>query len=562
MKYFVSFAITFFALVSWGRMTDGKATVKAEGKKLVLTVASGFHFNKDAPAALTVAGKDMAPTKKEEQEFNFDVSKVEGQTFTVGYYICDDKKTVCEEHKENYSLQKGQLKAMAVAGVAPAVAAEKAKPEASAKVHTNSHGFIENNLQAALAKATKENKLVLVDYGAPWCPACVRLETEVFGTKLFKNATKDVVKLALNADMASNKAFGEQYKIKALPTLLILKGTGEEIYRSLDFKPAATLAKELAAEFKKKDTSLADLEKKAKAGDHKAMEAMAERSLNMLDFATATKWYEKLQDKGPVAAYAEINFWTEKNEEDSKANREGYIQVLKKWIAQDPQSYNAISARNDLADRYKEEKNGLPADVKKELEKNLEILPALASSKEKTHQLFMDWKVSDYTPYEQEEILAQWLSTSKTLKKETEEKQIVAKLQDLLKKKNLDVKRPGEILMGLGYFRKAQMTAEEEAWLTKLVKTYPDTYVYHMKMARFYSREKQFAKALPEALKAVELGDDLRFHNLKSLAEIQKELNQKEEAKKSIEQALALPEAKQEKYKSIAKSLEDLKKSL
>ncbi|WP_413944086.1 thioredoxin family protein [Bdellovibrio sp. HCB-162] len=551
----------FLSLGAYARLSDGKATLQVEKTKLVGHVAAGFHFNKEAPASLMVAGQESTPVKKEEKELIFDLSKAEGKSFQVSFYVCDDKKTVCEEHKYDYMLKSGKLLAGAGSAVASAsVQASQEKSVKSDKVHMNSHGFIENNIEAALKKADKEKKLVLVDYGAPWCPACVRLETEVFGTKEFKGATKKLVKVALNSDLAANKAFGDKYQIKALPTLLILNAQGEELYRSLDFKPAKSLSQELTVALKK-TTSLVELEKQAEAGDRTAQMKMAENAFNKLDMAAAVKWYEKLQDKSAFYAYAEMGLWAEKNEKDKK-DRDGYIQVLKKWIAQDPNSYTAASARNDLAALYAEDKKGLPEDVKAELNKNMELLPAIAGSAQKSHEFFTAWSVSDLKPFEQEEVMSVWLSSAKSLKKDDIAKQIVTQLKDLLTKKDLSAKRPGEIMTGQSYFRTAGMKAEEEAWLVKLVEAYPDTYVYHMRLARFYSRNKEHAKALPEAVKAVELGPEWRLQNLQLLAQTQKELNQKEEAKKSIERALALPEAKLERYKKIAQSLEELKKTL
>nr|WP_295901744.1 thioredoxin fold domain-containing protein [uncultured Bdellovibrio sp.] len=551
----------FLSLGAYARLSDGKATLQVEKTKLVGHVAAGFHFNKEAPASLMVAGQESTPVKKEEKELIFDLGKAEGKSFQVSFYVCDDKKTVCEEHKYDYMLKSGKLLAGAGSAVASAsVQASQEKSVKSDKVHMNSHGFIENNIEAALKKADKEKKLVLVDYGAPWCPACVRLETEVFGTKEFKGATKKLVKVALNSDLAVNKAFGDKYQIKALPTLLILNAQGEELYRSLDFKPAKSLSQELTAALKK-TTSLVELEKQAEAGDRTAQMKMAENAFNKLDMAAAVKWYEKLQDKSAFYAYAEMGLWAEKNEKDKK-DRDGYIQVLKKWIAQDPNSYTAASARNDLAALYAEDKKGLPEDVKAELNKNMELLPAIAGSAQKSHEFFTAWSVSDLKPFEQEEVMSVWISSAKALKKDDIAKQIVTQLKDLLTKKDLSAKRPGEIMTGQSYFRTAGMKAEEEAWLVKLVEAYPDTYVYHMRLARFYSRNKEHAKALPEAVKAVELGPEWRLQNLQLLAQTQKELNQKEEAKKSIERALALPEAKLERYKKIAQSLEELKKTL
>ncbi|WII73499.1 thioredoxin family protein [Bdellovibrio sp. 22V] len=559
MKIVVSLALFFASVSALARLSDGKVNLNIQKKILVASVAPGFHFNKEAPAHLTVMDKESAPLKKEEKEMSFDLNGIGGKTFSVSFYVCDDKKTVCEEHKYDHVLKNGKLVAAKTEAAATKASLTPSTQNKSVKEHLNAHGFIENDLAAALAKAKKENKLVFVDYGAPWCPACVRYETETFNTKTFKNAAKSLVKLALNADLAQNKDFGDKYKIKALPTILILNAQGEELYRMLDFKPADLLVKELKQALLQK-TAMADLQKKAEQGDKSAISLLAEHASNSLQYEEAVKWYAKRGEASEEYANAEIMLWAQKFEEDPK-NKEKYIATLQKWIAQYPNSYTAISARNDWAEIYKDEKS-FPESVKNELAKNIQILSEVAVSNEKSVALFKDWGVSSYAPFEQVDLLSQWFSSAKYLKKDTEAKEIQGKLQALLKKHPFTVQRPGEIMTAAAYFRKAELTKEEGDWLLKLVEKYPDTYVYHARLASYYKRQKDYAKALPEAEKAVELGADLRFFYLKTLAEIQKELNQKEAARKSIEQALALPEAKNEKYKSVAQALEEMKKSL
>src|SRR6476620_6242570 len=88
-------------------------------------------------------------------------------------YICDDAITFCEPR---FIELKG--------GASPIP--PNSQPKASGALRRNSHGFIENNLDAALALARKEKKLVLADFSARWCPGCVRLETETFNTARFR----------------------------------------------------------------------------------------------------------------------------------------------------------------------------------------------------------------------------------------------------------------------------------------------------------------------------------------------------------------------------------------
>jgi thiol-disulfide isomerase/thioredoxin len=58
----------------------------------------------------------------------------------------------------------------------------------------NKHGFIEQNFQKAIDLAKSKGKLLLVDFGARWCPGCVRLETEIFDQKFLNRRLKNLSK--------------------------------------------------------------------------------------------------------------------------------------------------------------------------------------------------------------------------------------------------------------------------------------------------------------------------------------------------------------------------------
>ncbi|MFS4460556.1 thioredoxin fold domain-containing protein [Bdellovibrio sp. HCB2-146] len=569
MKFTLAFAITLLASFAQARLSDGKVHFKLEKTKVVGTVDKGFHFNKEAPASALVNGKEIEPSIKEEKSLSFEVGNA--NFVNLNLYVCDDKKTVCEEHSYGYAIQNGKLetsggKAKADPGIAlknskPAEE-KKASPKMgllSAEVKMNSHGFIENEFAIAMMQAEQKNQLVLVDYGAPWCPACVRLETEVFGTKEFQKLTKNVVKLYLNADKVANKEFGAKYKIKALPTLIVLNAKGEEIYRHLDFATTDVLVKELGPQFKKATVDWAKLEESATKGDKKAQKQLAARAMNMLDYENAVKWFEMLGEKSSDYAYSETSLWSEKYSKDSVANLQGYVQVLNKWITALPESYVSLVSRNDLAGTYDDKQ--IPDTVKAELQKNVELAQALLVTEKKSKKMWKEFGMS-VAPYEREEILSNMITSLKKLDKKDDVEKAKAELRGLLEKKDLSINRPGEVLAGLSYFRQVDMKDKEEQWLLDLDKANPGTYSYPMKLARFYMREKKFDQALPYAQLAVERGDGLRLSNLKVLAEVQKELKQKDAAKKSIEQALALPEAKLERYQTTTKALEDLKKSL
>jgi protein disulfide-isomerase len=100
------------------------------------------------------------------------------------------------------------------------------------------------NLDASIARAKAENKLVLLDFtGSDWCPPCKALQKEVLSQPEFKayaesNLIYHVVdfpqKFQLPPDVtATNKLLAEKFSVEGFPTLIALDGQGNQILRQL-----------------------------------------------------------------------------------------------------------------------------------------------------------------------------------------------------------------------------------------------------------------------------------------------------------------------------------------
>ena len=95
---------------------------------------------------------------------------------------------------------------------------------------------------AALAKAKKEQRPLLVDFHTSWCAFCVKLEQESFGAAdVAKLARDNFVCARLDADV--QKAATLRYRPTGFPTVVFATPTGEEIWRFEGFKDAAQLRK-------------------------------------------------------------------------------------------------------------------------------------------------------------------------------------------------------------------------------------------------------------------------------------------------------------------------------
>lgn len=565
----ITFGLLVFSLNSFARLSDGKAHLVLKGTQIIGSVDQGFHFNKDAPAALQIGSESIELIKKDPKEFIFDASKVKAQSFALNFYVCDDKNTVCESHEYTYVIKGGKL--VATVDLKEKVAAAVPTVVKTVPLKKNKHGFYQDNLQDSLKLAQAGNKLVLVDFGAPWCPSCIRLETEVFGEKVFSNATDQLIKVSINVDRAANKELSKKYDIKVIPTLIVMNAQGEELARLMDYKPALVLSKDLQDIQKKQLASVEDLKKKAEAGDESARRALGQRAFYSVNFEEAAKWLAPLNEQSLMVANSEVNFSQEKYEEEKEKNKDFYQKTLQKWLAVYPESIEALNWRTEVLKLLKGEgadvpTEKIPADkiavMKPLADKNITTIQTLLNSEKARSDAFTKTLSGDYTGFEKMELLAQLATTYELMGDKTKAEEVKASLGQEVSALALNVKKPGQILVALGYMRQAGQKTAMVSWLEKLIKANPKLDVYYTKLARFYVREKSFEKALPYAQQAAAIPSDLNLYNLKTLAEVHKDLKQIKEANDVVAKALVLPEAKLEQNKKIVAGLEELKKLL
>lgn len=102
------------------------------------------------------------------------------------------------------------------------------------------------DFEAELSRARAENKLLFLDFtGSDWCPPCMMLEKEVFSQPEFKQyAQANLVfvvvdfprRTRLPADIqAANDRLAEKFNVEAFPTLVVVDGSGNEVWRHVGF---------------------------------------------------------------------------------------------------------------------------------------------------------------------------------------------------------------------------------------------------------------------------------------------------------------------------------------
>lgn len=106
--------------------------------------------------------------------------------------------------------------------------------------------WFHGTLEQALAQAKAENKLVLMDVGAYWCPPCHQLDEEVFVVPAVgQRLAEGYVALHVDAEKGEGPELVERYRVQAYPTVLVLEATGIEKGRVVDFLPAEALLEAL-----------------------------------------------------------------------------------------------------------------------------------------------------------------------------------------------------------------------------------------------------------------------------------------------------------------------------
>lgn len=114
-------------------------------------------------------------------------------------------------------------------GGAPAVAKEE---------HA---GWLEQDLEGALARAKAEKKLVLVDIYADWCAQCKELDEKTWPDAGVKQwIAQNAVAIRIDTD-AKRKDLAAKLQIRSYPTVILLDAEGRELRRLLGFEKPATM---------------------------------------------------------------------------------------------------------------------------------------------------------------------------------------------------------------------------------------------------------------------------------------------------------------------------------
>lgn len=557
-----TFLFVFISLIGFvvsARITDNQITFKNEAGLLKLEPKKGFHLNAEAPANATFDALEALykPIQKTEKFFTFKIVE-NTKKAKISFYVCDDKKTVCEQHQQEITL--ANLKAGAVIGAVKSSEVVKVADDAA-----KAGMFVTDTVKdpSVLAKeellVSKNGKPTLLVFSAPWCPACIRMQTETYPTAPVSAQLKNVNFVKLNSDLPENYELSEKFHIKAIPTLILLNPEGEEVYRWLDYQAAKAFAKSLEQEVKKLGSSKESLEKKAALGDAEAISLVGRLHYNALDCAQAVKWLSlsKSTEDQKFKLAAEVSCAQEQSDKDEKAMTE-YLGALEKAIVLTSSTVDQTRWMVDWIEKKKELKQ-FSNDIKA---KSASLLVELENKTKNPKQLAKDFQQSTYgeaSGFELAEVHLMRSRLFEALEDKQQKENSDQKIISFIKGKKLNVSKPGEILIAVAYLREAGEKKQVDDFYNQLIAKNSKTYVYYEKYARYMLKEKQLEKALKNSDLAITFAEGNQPQLFLLKARILKEMNQKEKAIETIQTATQLKEIQHVRFKKTLAQLNKLK---
>src|SRR5450432_1761037 len=88
-------------------------------------------------------------------------------------------------------------------------------------------------IDAALARAQREHRPVLIDFSAVWCYSCYYMATHVLNGTEWNTLESRVVVVESDADSPDGSHWMEKLAVKALPAYVALNADGSELGRIL-----------------------------------------------------------------------------------------------------------------------------------------------------------------------------------------------------------------------------------------------------------------------------------------------------------------------------------------
>jgi thioredoxin-related protein len=515
-----------------------------------------FHFNLQAPNRLSNLSplQIIASQKASSKELVF-ILPQKGE-FKAELYTCDAAQTFCRKETAYFSPTSiGGIQFVAKSGLENGKAVDDEIID----------GFLQNNLPLAMSKAGKLKQNILLDFAAIWCPACLKLENDVFKSPEFKKLTDGkLVKVRVDLDWAGSGELRERYHILDVPTLVLLNSEGEELGRIHEYRPKQFYLKELEEIISQNKISLKDLALKADQGDSKAADQVGLMAYDSLDYPKAIHYWKSTERYADRLIIAQINQLD--SERDTSADKtadttKNLIGKLKEAIERCPESVDRLEWSLKLAQLYGDEKKtdalkqvaqAALSQAQRFLQKSPKPLFSLDSSRD-------DVEVLPGDLYAYQARAQGFLGLDAEAKKSWQ--RAIAKTKEGIR----SPKDKGRRLLLVRYLKEAGLDEQIDPILADLQKLYPLEYTfYYKRAARLYKRQGK-PRNLPEAesLGRLALSYSYGANFLSSavlLAKILKDEGKASEARDVAQQAISGAKGFSKLPPDLNKELQDIQR--
>ena len=123
---------------------------------------------------------------------------------------------------------------------------EKSRPQTKTKVKIG----VDPVFDDAIARAKKDQKLIVIDFTAKWCVPCKKMSKVTFPDPKVAPLLKRCIFLVIDTD--EHPALAERFGIVGLPDIRFLTPDGKEIKRLLNFQTPEAFSRVLSLILEKK----------------------------------------------------------------------------------------------------------------------------------------------------------------------------------------------------------------------------------------------------------------------------------------------------------------------
>jgi thioredoxin-like negative regulator of GroEL len=541
---FLCYLAPCFSLGSGPTRSQQALSHKVSGGTFRATLKNGYHFNEKAPNGLQVGQNFYKPTEFSSRSMKIEKWPRNGKPAAAHLYVCDDAVTFCDRHVIPL---KFEIQADSVENSSPSP--NSSSNAASRKIKTASlaitHGFIQNNFDEAVRKAKKEGKLLLVDFGARWCPACLRLESEIFKNSDFQKLTKKFVKVKIDVDLLEHHGLEQKYAIKGIPSVLILNSKAQEIARFYDYQPLEFI-KEFVEDIRAQSTPLEDLSPDLDrrllirryyfSGHHDKVVTLSES----LPVRPKEYWFSKI-------ALAE----EQTKSEPSKVKE--LIGLLKEAIAQEPESSRSLVWRLSLVQELKSDQ-----EKKKVAEEAFEATKKLLADPKTFPKATNSDFLGEYTGLEGFYIAMMNAEVAEVAQSRQKESWNWVIEQGRLYQ--VGSEKPGASLRLLSALIRSEKMTEALQLVNEMLVRDPDSGDLQRRKLKILNSLNQFAQAVEVGEKALKNSYGANeFQVVEPLARAYQGYNQTEKARQLVTSYLGRSEIKAEEFKSLKNRLEKMR---